>query len=63
EYPAVELVPVYLENPARAFPKGALLPVPIACAVRFGRPVALAAGEQRAAFLERARAAVVELAA
>lgn len=62
QYPAVELIPVYLENPARAFPKGAFLPVPIACAVRFGAPVALIPGEQRTAFLERARAAVVELA-
>ena len=62
QFPAVELIPVYLENPARAFPKGAFLPAPIACAVRFGTPIALASGEERAAFLERARAAVVELA-
>lgn len=62
EFPAAELVPVFLENPARAFPKGAWLPVPIACAVRFGAPLPPHPGEDRAAFLERARAAVVELA-
>jgi len=63
EFPAVELIPVYLENPARAFPKGAFLPAPIACAVRFGAPVALDPGEERGVFLERARQAVTELAA
>jgi 1-acyl-sn-glycerol-3-phosphate acyltransferase len=61
-YPQAELVPVYLENPARAFPKGAILPAPIACAVRFGAPVALRADEGRGEFLERARLAVAELA-
>ncbi len=60
-YPSAELIPVYLENPSRAFPKGAFIPAPIACAVRFGTPIALIPGEERAAFLERARNAVVEL--
>lgn len=62
EYPQAELIPVYLENPARAFPKGAFLPAPIACAVRFGAPVLAIPGEERAGFLLRARAAVVALA-
>ncbi|MBL8589630.1 MAG: 1-acyl-sn-glycerol-3-phosphate acyltransferase [Methylobacteriaceae bacterium] len=62
DFPQVELIPVYLENPGRAFPKGALIPVPIACAVRFGAPLALGAQEDKAAFLARARAAVSELA-
>jgi 1-acyl-sn-glycerol-3-phosphate acyltransferase len=61
-FPAVELVPVYLENPGRAFPKGAKLPVPIACSVRFGAPIRLQAGEDKASFLARANAAVAELA-
>ena len=61
-YPAVELVPVYLDNLSRAFPKGAYLPAPISCTVRFGTPVALAGSETRAEFLERARAAVIALA-
>ena len=61
-HPSVELIPVYLENLSRAFPKGAFLPAPIACTARFGAPVALKAGEDKAAFLDRARAAVTELA-
>jgi 1-acyl-sn-glycerol-3-phosphate acyltransferase len=62
EFPAVELVPVYLENPGRAFPKGAIIPIPIACAVRFGTPIGLMAGEDKDVFLVRARDAIVELA-
>ncbi len=58
----VELVPVYLENLSRAFPKGAFIPAPIACTARFGTPLALAPDEEKAAFLERARGAVAELA-
>lgn len=62
EFPSVELVPVYLDNLHRSLPKGALLPVPMVCTVRFGAPVALAADEDREHFLERARAAVIALA-
>jgi 1-acyl-sn-glycerol-3-phosphate acyltransferase len=61
EFPAVELVPVYLDNLHRSLPKGALLPVPVVCTVRFGAPVARLDGEEKEAFLERARAAVVQL--
>ena len=62
DFPQVELIPVYLENLHRSMPKGALLPVPIICTVRFGAPLALHADESKDAFLERARAAVIELA-
>jgi 1-acyl-sn-glycerol-3-phosphate acyltransferase len=61
EFPAVELVPVYLDNLHRSLPKGALLPVPVVCTVRFGAPVARIDGEEKDAFLERARAAVIAL--
>lgn len=61
-YPTVELVPVYLENPHRAMPKGTHYPVPIACTVRFGAPLVRIDGEDKAAFLERARAAVIAMA-
>lgn len=59
--PAVELVPVYLTNLARAYPKGAILPAPISCVVSFGTPLAPAPGETRPAFLGRAREAVCQL--
>lgn len=60
-FPDVELVPVYLDNLNRSFPKGALVPVPLTCTVRFGAPLKLAAGEAKHAFLERARDAVIAL--
>lgn len=61
-FPDAELVPVYLTNPFRAYPKGAILPAPITCTASFGAPMALVDGESRADFLERARAAVCDLA-
>ncbi|MCM2504347.1 1-acyl-sn-glycerol-3-phosphate acyltransferase [Aureimonas altamirensis] len=61
-YPQAELVPVYLENLSRAFPRGAFLPVPISCRVRFGVPLERIGGEDKDAFLARARGAVVALA-
>ena len=61
EFPEVELVPVYLDNLHRSLPKGALLPVPIVCTVRFGAPLARLAQETKEAFLARARDAVIAL--
>jgi 1-acyl-sn-glycerol-3-phosphate acyltransferase len=61
EFPAVELVPVYLDNLHRSLPKGAALPVPMVCTVRFGAPLARIDAESREDFLERARAAVIAL--
>jgi 1-acyl-sn-glycerol-3-phosphate acyltransferase len=61
EFPQVELVPVYLDNLHRSLPKGALLPVPVVCTVRFGAPLARVDGEDKDAFCERARAAVIAL--
>jgi 1-acyl-sn-glycerol-3-phosphate acyltransferase len=61
EFPQVELIPVYLDNLHRSLPKGALLPVPVVCTVRFGAPLARVTGEEKDAFCERARAAVIAL--
>ncbi len=63
EFPQVELVPVYIENLHRSMPKGAFLPVPLICTVRFGAPIALRPDEAKDAFLERARGDVIRLAA
>jgi 1-acyl-sn-glycerol-3-phosphate acyltransferase len=60
--PAVPLVPVYLGNLARILPKGATLPVPMQGQVVFGPEIRIAIGEDRQAFLERCRLAVLELA-
>jgi 1-acyl-sn-glycerol-3-phosphate acyltransferase len=62
EFPTVELIPVYLDNLHRSLPKGALLPVPIVCTVRFGAPLAVGSGESKEVFLERARESVMALA-
>lgn len=58
-YPQVELIPVYLENLHRSMPKGTFLPVPIICTVRFGAPLQRIANEDKQAFLNRARDAVI----
>jgi 1-acyl-sn-glycerol-3-phosphate acyltransferase len=59
--PDVDLIPVHLENLNRILPKGEFVPVPMLSRVTFGAPLARPDGEDRAAFLERARAAVVAL--
>lgn len=59
--PEVELVPCWIENMSRVLPKGEFLPVPLLCRVVFGAPVAPTPGEDRRAFLARARDALLEL--
>lgn len=59
--PDVELVPCWIENMSRVLPKGRFLPVPLLCRVVFGPPVALGEGEERHAFLDRARNTLLAL--
>jgi 1-acyl-sn-glycerol-3-phosphate acyltransferase len=59
--PGIEMVPVWIANLNRVMPKGELLPVPILCTVSFGVPIRLREGEEKASFLERARAALLAL--
>lgn len=59
--PNVRLVPVWIENLKRVLPKGTLVPIPLACTVRFGTPLVLAEGEDKAGFLARARTAMLDL--
>jgi len=59
--PDIELVPVWVENLNRVMPKGEVVPIPLLCTVTFGAPTALAAGEDKAAFLERSRDALLAL--
>jgi 1-acyl-sn-glycerol-3-phosphate acyltransferase len=61
-YPRAQLIPVYLTNLARAYPKGATVPVPINCIVNFGQPLERVADEPKEGFLARARTAVCALA-
>jgi 1-acyl-sn-glycerol-3-phosphate acyltransferase len=59
--PDVEFVPVLMENLNRILPKGEVLPVPLLGNVSFGPPLQLHPDEEKGAFLERARGAVLAL--
>ena len=61
QFPQVQLVPAWISNVQRVMPKGEVVPVPILCTVTFGTPMQLQAGEDKRAFLDRARAAVMAL--
>jgi 1-acyl-sn-glycerol-3-phosphate acyltransferase len=61
-FPDVDLVPIYLENLHRSMPKGKHVPLPILCTIRIGDPLAKVVDEDRQAFLQRARNAIVRLA-
>lgn len=60
-FPNVVLVPAWIDNIQRVMPKGEVVPVPILCSVTFGAPIRVEEGEERRAFLDRARAAVIAL--
>ena len=60
-FPNVVLVPTWINNVQRMMPKGEVVPVPVLCSVTFGAPFKLAEGEERRAFLDRARLAVIAL--
>ena len=61
KFPNVVLVPAWINNVQRVMPKGEVVPVPILCSVTFGAPVVLQEGEDRSAFLTRARQSVLDL--
>jgi len=60
--PQVKLVPVWIENLNRVMPKGEFVPIPLLCTVTFGASLQVRDGEDKAAFLDRARAALLALA-
>jgi 1-acyl-sn-glycerol-3-phosphate acyltransferase len=59
--PGIELVPAYMENLNRILPKGEVFPVPLIGSIVFGPPLHLRDGEDKTAFVARARAAVARL--
>ena len=61
QFPQVPLVPAWIDNVQRVMPKGEVVPVPILCTVTFGAALQLAPGEDKRAFLARAREAVLAL--
>ncbi|MCA1408164.1 1-acyl-sn-glycerol-3-phosphate acyltransferase [Ensifer sp. IC3342] len=60
--PEVDLVPVWINNLNRVMPKGEIVPIPLICTVTFGSALRVAPGEDKEAFLERMRAALLALA-
>jgi 1-acyl-sn-glycerol-3-phosphate acyltransferase len=61
KFPHVRLIPAWINNVQRVMPKGEVIPVPILCSVTFGAAIALNEGEDRKAFLVRARESVIAL--
>jgi 1-acyl-sn-glycerol-3-phosphate acyltransferase len=61
ERPDVELVPVRIHGAHRVLPKGRFIPRPQESDLIFGLPMRLEDGETKAAFIERARAALLAL--
>ena len=59
--PDVELVPAYISNLNRVLPKGEFVPVPMLASVSFGEPMRVGQNEDKTAFLDRARNAILEL--
>jgi 1-acyl-sn-glycerol-3-phosphate acyltransferase len=61
QFPQVQLIPTWIDNVQRVMPKGEVVPVPILCTVTFGAPMQVQTDEDKRAFLDRARAAVLAL--
>ena len=61
QFPQVVLVPTWIHNVQRVMPKGEVIPVPVLCSVTFGTPMQVKPGEERRAFLDRARLNVIAL--
>ncbi|MFQ6313272.1 lysophospholipid acyltransferase family protein [Lysobacter capsici] len=59
--PELEFVPVWIDNLARVMPKGKVLPLPLLCTATFGETLRLHADEDKQAFLDRARNALLAL--
>ena len=60
--PQLQFVPVGLDNLARVMHTGKLLPLPLLCTATFGTPLQPREGEEKQAFLDRARDALLALA-
>ncbi|MEQ1804710.1 MAG: lysophospholipid acyltransferase family protein [Burkholderiaceae bacterium] len=60
-FPNVQLIPAWIANVQRVMPKGEVIPVPLLCSVTFGAPLQVLAAEDKGAFLQRARDAVIAL--
>ncbi|ULJ62314.1 1-acyl-sn-glycerol-3-phosphate acyltransferase [Wielerella bovis] len=62
ENPDVGFIPIWIDNINRVLPKGKVIPVPMICEVNFGEELYLQENEDKDAFLQRAREAMLALA-
>lgn len=62
QQPNIQFVPVWIDNMKQVLPKGAILPIPLMCQVRFGEPIVLQEDEEKEAFIERSRQSLLALA-
>ena len=61
ENPDVRFVPIWIEHIRHVLPKGRLLPIPLICDVAVGGEMQLLPGEDKEAFLARARSELLAL--
>ncbi len=61
KHPDLERVHVYMENLNHVLPRGEYLPVPLPSSITIGPPIWLENDENKFAFLERAREAILRL--
>lgn len=59
--PAIDLVPVWINNLNRVMPKGEIVPIPLICTVTFGTPIRFNSEEARDDFSTRAETALLSL--
>jgi 1-acyl-sn-glycerol-3-phosphate acyltransferase len=55
-FPAVDIVPVWIDNSYRILPKGFAMPVPLLSSVTFGTPLRWKEGQPQEEFLAEVRA-------
>ncbi|MFI0545609.1 MAG: lysophospholipid acyltransferase family protein [Brachymonas sp.] len=60
-YPQARFVPVWIDNVQRVLPKGILVPIPLACTVRYGAPLEFSADVNKKVFLDMVRDALLNL--
>ena len=59
--PEVRFVPVWIDNVQRVLPKGILVPIPLACTVRYGAPLQFAPDVGKKVFLDMVRDGLLDL--
>jgi 1-acyl-sn-glycerol-3-phosphate acyltransferase len=60
-FPAVDIVPVWIDNSYRVLPKGVAVPLPARCSITFGSPLRWKPGQQQEDFLADVRNALEAL--